>query len=161
MHGMKKKRVPREITNPIIEAIRGCQPIRGKDLEDLRRVEGKALDALANGTATKRDWERIAEVFNIAECMARDGLGIELIPITAQAQVYLCEAFVKSKESGQWHLGPVAVWHLREGVEYHDLQRQSVPLSEYRRYLKRVTDIRRTGANALPPDKLLERARGL
>lgn len=161
MHGMKKKRVPRIKSNPIEEAIRHAHPIGGKDLTDLRTVEIKALDALANGTAVKRDWEWVVDLFNSAETMAKAGIGIELIPIAAEAQVILCRCYVRAKETQKWDLTVDEAWVLREGWEYHDLQRQSVPLSEYRRYLKRAADIRRTGANSLLPEKLLEQAGGL
>lgn len=161
MHGMKKKRVPRVIRNPITEAIRGAQPITGKDLTDLRAVEIKAMDALANGTATMTDWEWVTDLFNIAECMAKAGIGVELIPIAAKAQVILARTYVSAKQTGKWHLNTTDAWVLREGWEYHDLQRQSVTLNEYRRYLKRVADIRRIGANALLPADLLEQVDGL
>lgn len=156
MHGMKKKRVPRTLTNPIVEAIRGCQPIQGKDLADMH-----ALDALADGTATKRDWGWVASMFNVAEAMACDGMGVELIPITAEARVILARAYVEAEKTGRWHLPPDKIWALRNGWEYHDLQRRSVTLSEYRRYAKKVVDVRRTGANALSCHEIVERADGL
>lgn len=156
MHGMKKKRVPRVIRNPITEAIRGCQPIGGKDLTDLRRVEIKAIDALTQGTATRLDWEWIADVFNIAECMAKDGLGTEVVAVAAEAQVVLAKVSVRAKTEGKLYLTPDESWTLREAWEYHDLQRRCLTLNEYRRYLKRVADIRRTGANTTTAEKFLQ-----
>ena len=156
MNGMKKKRVPRPVRNPIVEAIRGCQPIGGKDLTDLRLVELSAIDDLARGTATRRSWEWLADLLNVAEAMAKSGIGTEVIAIAAEAQVTLARVAVRAKASGKWHLTTDEAWTLREAWEYADLQRLSIALGEYRRYLKRVADIRRTGANAITAEQLLE-----
>lgn len=156
MHGMKKKRVPRTKRNPIVEAIRGCQPIGGKDLTDLRLVELSAIDDLARGTATRRSWEWLADLLNVAEAMAKNGIGIEVVAVAAEAQITLARVAVRAKADGRWHLTTDESWVLREAWEYADLQRQSVTLGEYRRYLKRVADIRRTGSGAITAEQLLE-----
>lgn len=156
MHGMKKKRVKRPTNNPIVEAIRHSQPMGGKDLTDLRLLELNAIDNLARGEATSKDWSWLADLFNGAEAMAKNGIGIELVPVAAEAHITLAKAAVRAKASGKWHLTTDEVWAMREAWEYADLQRLSVTLGEYRRYLKRVADIRRTGANAITAEQLLE-----
>jgi hypothetical protein len=156
MHGMKKKRVPRPVRNPIVEAIRGCQPIGGKDLTDLRLVELSAIDDLARGTATRRSWEGLADLLNVAEAMAKSGIGTEVIAIAAEAQVTLARVAVRAKAEGSWYLTTDEAWTLRTAWEYADLQRLCVTLNDYRRYLKQVADIRRTGANAITAEQLLE-----
>ena len=156
MHGMKKKRVPRTIRDPIAEAIRHAQPMGGKDLTDLRLVELNAIDNLARGDATRRDWEWLADLMNVAEAMAKNGIGTEVVAVAAEAQVTLAKVAVRAKAEGRWHLTTDESWTLREAWEYADLQRLSVTLGEYRLYLKRVADIRRTGANAITAEQLLE-----
>jgi len=160
MHGMKKKRVPRTLTNPVVEALRSAQPIAGKDLSDLRRAELASLDRLAQGVAAVSDWARISDVINIAEVMAKVGEGVELIAIAAEAQVTLAKAYIRGKDSGVWALTPDEAWMLREAWEYHDLQRQSVPMSRYRQHAKKVQDIHRTGKTQSPRD-LVEQVNGL
>lgn len=156
MHGRKKKRVKRELNNPIVEAIRGCQPISGKDLTDLRKLELKAVDALVQGTASRLDWEWLADLFNGAEAMAKDGIGTEVVAVAAEAQVILARIAVRARVEGKWCFASDEAWTLREAWEYADLQRQCITLSEYRRYLKRVADIRRTGANTITAEQLLQ-----
>ena len=156
MHGMKKKRVPRPTNNPIAEAIRGCQPLGGKDLTDLQLVEMSAIDNLTRGAATRRDWEWLADLFNVVESMAKNGLGVEVVAVSAEAQVTLAKVAVRAKAEGKWYLTSNESWTMREAWEYADLQRRCLTLSEYRRYLRRVADIRRTGSNTITAEKLLE-----
>lgn len=161
MHGMKKKRVPRRVGNPIEDAIRFSQPIQGKDLADLRKKDNAAIGALARGEANHLDWQWLSEMVNVAEVMAKDGMGVELIPIAAEAQVLLAKVYVRRKKEGTWTLTPDEVWGMREFYEWQDLQRQSVPLGVYKGYLKRAQDINRTGNSTRTPEQLLEQVDGL
>lgn len=168
MHGMKKKRVPRPLTNPIIEAARSAMPITGADLSALRGVELRALDAMAQGRATLVDWEHLANMVNVAEVMAKCGEGVELIEISAAAQVLLARVYLRAKDAikagkpdGAWRMTPDEVWAMRETYEYHDLQRQSVPMGRYREHVRRVDNIRKTGSNYATPSQIMEQVNGL
>lgn len=161
MHGMKKKRVPRRVGNPIEDAIRFCQPIQGKDLADLRNKDNAAIDALARGEADHTHWHWLSEMANVAEVMAKDGIGVELIPIAAEAQVLVAKVYLRCKQEGKRYLTPEEAWGMREFYEWQDLQRQAVPLGKYKAYLKKVKDIHRTGNSCLTPEQILEQVDGL
>lgn len=86
---------------------------------------------MSKGMGTIVEWQELADMMNICEVMASQGIGPEALPHCQQAQESLTEAakrFEKTKRMGLSGLGLKAI---REVYEYHDLQRSSVPRSVY------------------------------
>ena len=86
---------------------------------------------MSKGMGTIVEWQELADMMNICEVMATQGIGPEALPHCQQAQEALTEAakrFEKTKRMGLSGLGLKAI---REVYEYHDLQRSSVPRSVY------------------------------
>lgn len=74
-------------------------------------------------------------MMNIAEVMARDGIGPEALPHCKEAQEALTEAARRFEKSRKMGLSGLGINALREVFEYHDLQRRSIPRSEYEKYI--------------------------
>lgn len=126
------------LINPIQHAIQGAAITPSKELDGLRLKELEAVHAFANGTATLQDWHDITAMLNLAETMAKDGIGPEVLPVCEAAQQHLVEAakrFERIKKMGT--TGP-GIQSFRDLFAYHDLQRQSVSRAEYERAIART-----------------------
>jgi hypothetical protein len=140
---MSRKHCRRKIyalVNPIALAIEGAAITDTALLDRLRLLELSALDGFKKGTPTLSDWRSMADVSNIAETMARDGIGPEVLEVCKRAQ----EALSAGHERYQTHgtIGRVAGEYetLADLWQFHDLQRSSVSRSEYERAIKKTAD---------------------
>lgn len=117
--------------DPLRHAILGAGITEPHLLDKLRLRELAAIEAMSKGNGTIVEWQELADMMNICEVMATQGIGPEALPHCQQAQQALTEAakrFEKTKRMGLSGLGLKAI---REVYEYHDLQRSSVPRSVY------------------------------
>ena len=117
--------------DPLRHAILGAGITEPHLLDKLRLRELAAIEAMSKGNGTTVEWQELADMMNICEVMASQGIGPEALPHCQQAQEALTEAakrFEKTKRMGLSGLGLKAI---REVYEYHDLQRSSVPRSVY------------------------------
>jgi hypothetical protein len=144
-----RKRTRRKVyalINPIQYAIQGACVSSQEDLNKLRLLELEALEAFRRGRATVHDWSDINAANNLAETMARNGIGIEVLAVAAEAQRHLLESadrYTKTHRMGA--TGPAMnVW--RDMLEYHDLQRVSVSRSEYERMIQQTVNRMKSGA---------------
>ena len=104
-------------------------------LDKLRLTELAALDAMTKGLGTIQDWQELTDMMNISEVMARDGVGPEVLPFCQQAQEALEQAARRYETTRKMGLTGTGINALREVFEYHDLQRRSIPRSEYEKYI--------------------------
>lgn len=144
-----RKRTRRQVyplVNPVQWAIKGASLIPQEELNGLRLRELEAIEAFRNGTATLQDWHDLAALLNLCETMARDGIGAEALPTCLQAQDALIEAAKRFERTGRMGTTGPGLKALRDLYEYHDLQRQSVPRSDYERIIVKAT--RRVQAKA-------------
>ena len=119
------------LLNPLKHALLGAAITEPHLLDKLRLRELAAIEAMSKGNGTIVEWQELADMMNICEVMASQGIGPEALPHCQQAQQSLTEAakrFEKTKRMGLSGLGLKAI---REVYEYHDLQRSSVPRSVY------------------------------
>ena len=141
---MSRKRCRRQVralVNPITFAIEGAAITNQSALDKLRLVELAAIDAFARGRATVQDWHSMTQMLNLAETMAGMGIGrAEVMPACQAAQAHLIEATQRYERTGRMGTTGPGLQALRNLCEYHDLQRQSIPRSEYEKAIKLAAD---------------------
>jgi hypothetical protein len=126
--------------NPIAHAIAGAAVSDEKSLDKLRLCELSAIDAMIKGVGTPEDFRWLCDVLNIAECMAKDGIGIELLEICEKAQKELLDAKARYDKHGKLGLSGEGIKVLRELIEMHDLQRTSVARSIYEKAIRKTAN---------------------
>ena len=129
------KRKHWKLIDPVRHAILGAGITQDHLLDKLRLIELAALDAMTKGLGTIQDWQELTDMMNISEVMARDGVGPEALPVCQQAQEALEQAARRYETTRKMGLTGTGINALREVFEYHDLQRRSIPRSEYEKYI--------------------------
>lgn len=127
-----------ELVNPITLAITGAAITPDNLLDKLRMVELSAIESFTHGLATKADWKALADMLNVAETMARGGVGPEAIESCERAQAGLAESRERYERTKRMGLSGPALQAMRDLHEYHDLQRQSVSRGEYERWIQKT-----------------------
>lgn len=127
-----------KLVNPIEMAMLGVAPAGQEILDDIRTRNLSAIDAFAKGVATPADWRTIADCLNVAETMARGGIGPEVLEPCKQVQSALGEAHRRYRQLGRLGLTGPEIQALRELHEYHDLQIQSVTRAEFERWIEKT-----------------------
>lgn len=138
-----RKRTKRKVwalVNPIQHAIEGAAITPDTYLDKLRIIELAALEAFRTGKATLREWRDINAMNNVAETMARAGIGVEVLSICMQAQDHLIESAKRFERIGKMGASGPALQCWRDLYDYHDLQRISVSRSEYETMIRKTTD---------------------
>lgn len=146
---MTRKRCVRRVwakVDPIGHVLEGMQVTPKEKLDKLRMRELAAIESFRMGSATKHDWQAVADLGNVAEQLARDGVGPEVLAAAEKAQAALGEAHRRLKEHGKLGMTGPEVQALRELYEYADLQRISIPMADYEKAIKRAADRIRSGA---------------
>lgn len=129
------KRKHWKLLDPIRHAILGAGITQEHLLDKLRLTELAALDAMTKGWGTVQDWQEMVDMMNISEVMAMDGVGPEALPFCKRAQDALQEAALRYQNTMRMGLTGEGINALREVFEYHDLQRRSIPRSEYEKFI--------------------------
>jgi len=129
------KRKHWKLLDPIRHAILGAGITQEHLLDKLRLTELAALDAMTKGWGTVQDWQELVDMMNISEVMSMDGVGPEALPFCQRAQDALQEAALRYQNTMRMGLTGEGINALREVFEYHDLQRRSIPRSEYEKYI--------------------------
>lgn len=133
-----KRKVWSTSINPLAHAIAGAAVADNAALDKLRLCELSAIDAMTKGMGTPHDWRWLADVLNIAETMAKHGIGPEVLPYCEDAQKALLEAKERFDKTGKMGLSGTGIKAIKELWEYHDLQRTSVARSEYERMIQKT-----------------------
>ena len=133
-----KRKVWSTSINPLAHAIAGAAVADNAALDKLRLCELSAIDAMTKGMGTPHDWRWLADVLNIAETMAKHGIGPEVLPYCEDAQKALLEAKERFDKTGKMGLSGAGIKAIKELWEYHDLQRTSVARSEYERMIQKT-----------------------
>lgn len=129
-----RKRCKRKVwalVNPIEHAINGAGITSRKDLDYLLVRELASLDAFTRGKATMREWSDMVNVNNITQTLAGMGVGREALPDCHAAESALIEAARRFNDSQRMGLSGPGIQALRAVMEWHDLQRSSIPRSQY------------------------------
>lgn len=147
-----KKRCNRKhyaLTNPILHAMQGAGITESTDLDKLRVRELSAIESFRIGQANKDDWMAIADMLNIAETLAKDGVGPEALEACERAQAALSEAHRRFKEHGRIAVTGPELQAFRDCYEFHDLQRTSVARSRYEQAIQKTANRIRSAHGSL------------
>jgi hypothetical protein len=126
--------------NPIAHVIEGLAVTPTAKLDKLRMLELSALESFRTGKATPDDWRAIADVCNLAETLALDGVGVEVLDASRTAQEALGQAHERYKAQGKLGITGLELQALRDVVEFHDIQRTSIGLAVYEAAIRKTRD---------------------
>ncbi|MFA5898055.1 MAG: hypothetical protein WC829_02960 [Hyphomicrobium sp.] len=156
---MSRKRCVRKVwalVNPISHAIEGCAITSQKDLDKLLARELSSLDAFTTGKARMNEWSDMVNVNNLTQTLAGMGVGYEAMPDAHKAEQGLIEAAARFQRTGKMGLSGPAIQALRDVIEWHSLQRSSIPRSQYEEAI-RLTGARiKSGHATIDLGKMLE-----
>lgn len=148
---MTRKRTHRRVwatnINPVAHAIAGAAITDPARLDRLRMLELSAIEAFRAGRATVEDWKAMADMNNVAETLARSGIGPEVLEACAAAERALDAAHDRFKRHGTIGRAAGEYEALRSLYEFHDLQRQSISRSEYEKAIQKTANRIKTGAH--------------
>ena len=133
---MTKKRCKRKIyplVSPLQLAMDGIIITPEERLDRLRIRELSSIDAMSKGKGTLQEWRELAELMNIAETLARNGVGIEALEVCAQVQAELIAVGKRFERTGSMTLTAQGLAAIRNLYELHDLQRTSITRADYER----------------------------
>ena len=136
----KTKRKVWNLIDPIQHSIVGAAITSRDKLDKLRLLEYSALDAITKGSGTVQDWRTLVDVLNLAETMARAGIGVEVLPVCEKAQESLHKAAMRYQETMRMGLDGEGIKAIRDLIEYADLQQSSISRSEFERYIQKTKD---------------------
>ena len=124
-----------------MHAMAGAAVADDESLKIHREREQNSLQAFASGTATKQDWNNINSAVRIAELMAAAGIGIEVMVHAKIAEMHLLEAHERYKRIGKIGTTGLGLQSFRDLIEYHELQRTSVPRRVYEQHIQKLTNM--------------------
>ena len=126
------KRKKWALVNPITHAIEGACITSQADCNQLLMTELSALEAMVHGQGTLQEWSDLKGVLNLCSIAAkRHGVGHEAIESCDKAQQALIQAARRFESTGSMGLSGEGIQALRDVIEWHDLQRRSIPRSQY------------------------------
>lgn len=131
---MSRKKCRRKVWNlvdPVQHAILGATITDEASLNKLRLSELSAVDAFVRGVATKQDWKTVADMLNLTETMAHDGIGAEALDTCDRVTHALQQAHRRYHQHGRMGLSGPEIVALRELFDCHDQQRKLVSRSVY------------------------------
>jgi hypothetical protein len=116
-------------------------------LNKLRLTEYAALESITKGNGTVQDWRTLVDVMNLAEMMAKNGVGPEVLPVCEKAQESLHKAAIRYQNTMQMGLDGVGIQAIRELLEYADLQQGSITRAEFERYVQKTRNYIKSNGN--------------
>lgn len=140
---MSRKKCRRKIymkINPIEYAIEGAAITTADLLDKVRLMELSAIESMVKGHGTIDDWRYIVDMMNIAETMATNGIGVEVLKVCEIVQTEMQSAAKRYEKTKKMGLTGTGIKYVRELYALHDLQRTSVSRSEYERMIKKTGD---------------------
>jgi hypothetical protein len=126
---------------PITHAIVGACITDEETLDLLRKKEQGSLEAFRTGVAEKKDWNNINTVAQLAESMAQANIGPEVMVAVKIAEMHLLEAKERFERIGKMGTTGLGLQAMKDLLEYHELQRTSVPRSAYETHVNRVGNL--------------------
>ena len=156
---MSRKKCIRKVwalVNPISHAIYGAVITSRNDLDKLLTRDLASLDAFTTGKAQMNEWSDMVNVNNLTQTLAGMGVGYEAMPDAHKAEAGLIEAAERFQRTGKMGLSGPAIQALRDVIEWHSLQRSSIPRSQYEQAI-RLTGARiKSGHATIDLEKMLE-----
>jgi hypothetical protein len=131
--------------NPVAHAIAGAAITTQDVLNKLRMAEYSALDTIIHGEGTKEHWQILANLLNVAQCMATDGIGLEVLPCCDKVQQALIKAAEYYGKTNRMVFNAEGIKAIRELIEYADLQQKSISRAEFERYIEKTRNKIKSG----------------
>lgn len=122
--------------DPIAHAITGASLLHSKARDELSMVELSAIDAFTRGAATINEWSDLANVGNVAQTLAGQGIGREAMPDLHAAEEALIDAAKRYERTGRMGLTGPGLQAVRTMVEWHDAQRDVISAKQYKEALR-------------------------
>ena len=95
---------------------------------------------MTKGHGTIADWRSLVDMMNIAETMATNGIGIEVLEVCQIVQEEMQNAAHRYEKTRKMGLTGTGIKYIKELYQLHDLQRTSISRSEYERMLQKTSD---------------------
>jgi len=124
--------------NPIEYAMTGAAITAEDKLDRLRLGELSAIESMVKGNATTGDWRVLVDMLNIAETMATNGIGIEVLSVCEVVQKEMESAAHRYEKTRKMGLTGTGIKFIKELYAWHDLQRTSISRSEYERMIEKT-----------------------
>lgn len=143
----RRKIYASEDTNPVLVALMGASMVHKDSLDKLRFGELSAIESISKGQGTLWEYRLLADMLNLCERMAENGIGPEALPACEafnEELASMSERYEKTKKMGFTGQG---LRLAREVYEYHDIQRQSITRAEYERMIKKTHDYIRSNGH--------------
>ncbi len=146
---MSRKKCRRKIWSTNIDvvahAIAGAAITTQEILDKLRMAEYSSLDTIIHGQGTTAHWQVLANLLNVAQCMAEEGIGPEVLPYCEKVQKALIKAAEYYSKTRRLVLDAEGIRSIRELIEYADLQQKSVSRAEFERYIEKTRNKIKSG----------------
>jgi hypothetical protein len=136
----KCKRKHYALVDPVRLAIEGAAITDTALLDRLRLLELSALECFRTGSATREEWMAVADMLNIQETLARDGIGPEALEPCLKAQNALGSAADRKASHGRFSVTGLELEAMRHAHEYFDLQRTSISRSRLEGAIKKTAE---------------------
>lgn len=143
----RRKIYASEDTNPLLVALMGASMVDKESLDKLRFGELSAIESISKGQGTLWEYRLLADMLNICERMAENGIGPEALQACEafnEELASMAERYEKTKKMGFTGQGLSLA---REVYEYHDIQRQSITRAQYERMIKKTKDYIRSNGH--------------
>lgn len=127
-----------QLVDPIAHAIAGAAITTDDCLEQLKNDEKEAIEAMRTGKADVYTWQKLVDMNNICQVMARKGIGPEALVDSMMAEIELKHAARRYEATGKMLLTGVGLKSINEVLEWHHLQRTSISRSEYERMIEKT-----------------------
>lgn len=124
--------------NPIEHAMLKARFIPEKTSRTIMEMESAALDRFKKGEADFADWNTLASLANVAEVMAFDGIGDEVLVYAKSAQMALKRTAAFNRKTGKFLLDGEGIADFEALIEYAHLQRQSVTTKAFENYIQKI-----------------------
>lgn len=121
--------------NAVNHAINGARFVDKPSLNKLLLRDLSSLEAVVNGHGGLQEWWDLTASLNLCETMARHGIGPEALPDCEQAQIELRNTAKRYEASKTMGFTGIGITAIRNMLEYHHLQRQSISRSEYEKFI--------------------------
>jgi hypothetical protein len=144
--------------NPIQHAIEGAGITPREMLNRLLMRELASLDAFTAGRARMDEWSDMVSVVSLAQELAGMEVGREALQDCHDAEQALNEAYRRYQETERMGLSGPGITALRNVIEWHDLQRASIPRSQYEEALRSAEARIKSGHATIDLEKTLGKA---
>ena len=131
-----KRRIWTPNPNMVGRVISGVAMVSARNNDKLRLIELSQIDALKTGAGTWQDIVGVRDMMNLCETMADHGIGPEALPACAAAQDAILAIIARYEKGQKVQATDAEITALRDVHQYADLQRQSVQVVDFERFVK-------------------------